>query len=109
GRALFDGISGAETCNQARCDLSRGIVTDETARTVTFHLRAPDPDFLNNLAEHGLATAIPAGTALHDLHFVPIPGTGPYKIASASASEIRYVRNPFFREWSHAARPDGNP
>ena len=30
-------------------------------------------------------------------------------IESASAEEIRYVRNPFFQEWSHAAQPDGNP
>jgi YVTN family beta-propeller protein len=109
GRALFDGIRGADRCNSAHCDLSRGIVTDEGARTVTFHLRAPDPDFMNNLAEHGLATAVPAGTPFHDTRFDPIPGTGPYKIANASEREIRYVRNPFFREWSHAAQPDGNP
>jgi peptide/nickel transport system substrate-binding protein len=30
-------------------------------------------------------------------------------IASATNREIRYVRNPYFREWSHAAQPDGNP
>jgi peptide/nickel transport system substrate-binding protein len=29
-------------------------------------------------------------------------------ISSASSREIRYVRNPHFREWSHAAQPDGN-
>ena len=29
-----------------RCDLSRGIVADDAARTVTFHLVAPDPEFL---------------------------------------------------------------
>jgi peptide/nickel transport system substrate-binding protein len=109
GRALFDGIQGAERCDAARCDLSRGIVTDDTARTVTFHLEAPDPDFLKNLAEHGLATAVPPGAPFRDTGFDPIPGTGPYKIASASKREIRYVRNPLFREWSHAAQPDGNP
>jgi peptide/nickel transport system substrate-binding protein len=41
--------------------------------------------------------------------WTPIPGTGPYEIASASNHEIRYVRNPYFREWSHAAQPDGIP
>ena len=41
--------------------------------------------------------------------FTPIPGTGPYKVASADRHHIRYVRNPFFREWSHAAQPAGNP
>jgi YVTN family beta-propeller protein len=108
-RALFDGIQGTASCDPAQCDLSRGIVADDTARTVTFHLRGPDSDFLKNLAEHGLATAVPAGTPFHDTGFHPIPGTGPYKIASASEREIRYVRNPLFGEWSHAAQPDGNP
>jgi peptide/nickel transport system substrate-binding protein len=30
-------------------------------------------------------------------------------VASANTHEIRYVRNPYFQEWSHAAQPDGNP
>lgn len=109
GRALFDGIRGAAGCDDRRCDLSRGIVTDEATRTVTFHLQAPDPDFLTSLADPRLATPVPAGTPFHDVGWKPVPGTGPYKIAHASAHEIRYVRNPRFREWSHAAQPDGNP
>jgi YVTN family beta-propeller protein len=109
GRALFDGIRGAARCDKRRCDLSRGIVTDESTRTVTFHLRAPDPDFLTSLADARLATPVPAGTPFHDVGWKPVPGTGPYKIAHASAHEIRYVRNLRFREWSHAAQPDGNP
>ena len=52
---------------------------------------------------------VPPGTPWHDVGFTPIPGTGPYMVASANAHEIRYVRNPRFREWSHAAQPDGNP
>jgi peptide/nickel transport system substrate-binding protein len=76
---------------------------------VTFHLQEPDADFLPNLAVAGLATPVPAGTPFHDTGFEPIPGTGPYRIARANAHEIRYVRNTFFHEWSHAARPDGNP
>jgi YVTN family beta-propeller protein len=109
GRALFDGIRGAARCDERRCDLSRGIVTDEATRTVTFHLQAPDPDFLTSLADARLATPVPADTPFHDVGWKPVPGTGPYKIARASAHEIRYVRNPRFREWSHAAQPDGNP
>jgi YVTN family beta-propeller protein len=109
GRPLFTGIRGADRCDQAHCDLARGIVTDESARTVTFHLRAPDPNFLNSLTVGGLASAVPAGTPLHDVGWKPIPGTGPYEIASASKREIRYVRNPRFHEWSHAAQPNGNP
>src|SRR5262249_52760889 len=30
-------------------------------------------------------------------------------VASANKHGIRYVRNPYFHEWSHAAQPDGNP
>ena len=38
-----------------------------------------------------------------------VPGTGPYKVAFENQHEIRYIRNPHFHEWSHAAQPDGNP
>jgi YVTN family beta-propeller protein len=109
-RALFANVVGAEDCvSAATCDLSQGIVTDETARTVSFRLSEPDPDFMETLAFHAAATPVPPGTPFRDTGLEPIPGTGPYKIDVASRREIRYVRNPFFREWSHAARPDGNP
>jgi YVTN family beta-propeller protein len=111
GSWYFSGLVGAQTCVDARerCNLRGGIITDESARTVTYRLRAPDPDFLANLTVAGFATAVPANTPFRNTRFRPIPGTGPYKIASASKREIRYVRNPLFREWSHAAQPDGNP
>jgi YVTN family beta-propeller protein len=111
GSHTLASLVGVESCQQFdpdRCDLSRGISTDETARTVTFHLSSPDPDLLSSLTAP-FAAPVPPGTPFHNVGFEPIPGTGPYKIASASDHEIRYVRNPFFREWSHAARPDGNP
>jgi ABC-type transport system substrate-binding protein/DNA-binding SARP family transcriptional activator len=111
GASLFSGIVGATACarHPAGCDLSRGVVTDDAARTVVFHLTAPDPDFLFNLTQDAFAAPIPPGTPDHEItsHFVP--GTGPYKIAAASATRIRFARNPFFREWSHAAQPAGNP
>ena len=44
----YDGIVGDAQCRKhpKRCDLSRGIVADDVAHTVTFHLIRPDPDFL---------------------------------------------------------------
>src|SRR5262249_2355046 len=73
-----------------------------------YHLRAPDPYFLDKAS--WIATEpVPPGTPLHPTSAHPIPATGPYMIASANDREIRYVRNPHFREWSHAAQPDGNP
>ncbi|HEX6714464.1 MAG TPA: ABC transporter substrate-binding protein [Thermoleophilaceae bacterium] len=106
----FSRIVGADAClgaGAAGCDLSAGIVTDDAARTVTFRLQAPDPEFLTGLAQQ--ATPVPRGTPFHELRFGEIPGTGPYKVASADLLRVRYVRNPYFRERSHAAQPDGNP
>ena len=55
----FEGILGGQACHQVprRCDLSAGIITNDTAGTVTFHLDHADPDFLYKLA---LILAVPA-------------------------------------------------
>jgi YVTN family beta-propeller protein len=102
---LFTSIVGADKCTVHRCDLSRGIVVDDAHRTITFHLTKPQPPALTLMA----AAPVPPGTPFHDVGFTPIPGTGPYMVASANKHEIRYVRNPYFHEWSRAAQPDGNP
>src|SRR5262249_39341740 len=106
----FDDVVGARRCLAAPkkpCDLSQGIVTDRAANTVTFHLTAPDPDFLYELTLPA-ASAVPAATPLHLHGFAP--ATGPYQIASFDRKRgIRLVRNPRFREWSPAAQPSGFP
>jgi peptide/nickel transport system substrate-binding protein len=106
--AAFDDVLGANACSREACNLSRGVVPDNRAQTVTFHLRSPDPEFLNSLATPQ-ATAVPPGTPFHDVGYRPIPSTGPYEIAAAGPHEIRWIRNPLFHEWSHAAQPDGDP
>jgi YVTN family beta-propeller protein len=105
----YRGIVGAASCTRAHCNLSRGIRTDDRAGTVSFHLVSPDPDFLYKLTVLGFSAPVPPGTPDHDVGFAAVPGTGPYRIAEASRREVRFVRNPFFEEWSHAAQPDGNP
>jgi ABC-type transport system substrate-binding protein/DNA-binding SARP family transcriptional activator len=107
GIQYFSHIVGAAACTRRRCDLTQGVVTDDQARTVSFHLVAPDPDFLSKLT-YGLVTPIPPGTPWHRMGWTPVPGTGPYEIASANNHEIRYVRNPYFHTWSHP-QPDGIP
>ena len=106
----YSQIVGARTCLAAprkRCDLSDGIVADSAANTVTFHLTAPDPDFLVKLSLSA-AYAVPDGTPIR-LHR-PLPATGPYMIASYDPSKVvRLVRNPRFHEWSPAAQPEGLP
>jgi YVTN family beta-propeller protein len=108
--AYYGNLVGGAACvaRPTRCDLRRGIVTDDAARTVTFRLVAPDPELLNRLAVWD-AVAVPAGTPDHDVGLHPIPATGAYEIAKANAHEVVLTRNPNFHEWSRAARPDGYP
>jgi peptide/nickel transport system substrate-binding protein len=61
------------------------------------------------LANGGLAMATPPGTPMRSSPDDPIPGTGPYMVATANRQGIRYVRNPLFHEWSHAAQPAAIP
>ena len=107
----YDGIVGGAQCRKhpRRCNLSRGIVADDVAHTVTFHLIRPDPHFLYKLAA-APAYVLPAGTPPRPAGTQPLPATGPYMIATYTPGRLlRFIRNPFFREWSRAARPDGYP
>ena len=111
GGFYYAGIVGAGECaaRPRRCDLSRGIVTDDRAGTITFHLRAPDPDFLYKLALP-FADAVPATTPARDIGLHPLPATGPYVIASYRRGRfVKLVRNPRFRLWSEEAQPAGYP
>ena len=108
-RSFYSGIVGADRCMRApeRCDLSRGIVTDDHRRTITFNLTSPDPDLPYKLALP-YAYAIPAGTPDRDVGTQPVPATGPYMIAGyRPGAELRLARNPEFHEWSRTAQPDG--
>jgi peptide/nickel transport system substrate-binding protein len=111
GAHFFAGLAGARRCtaHPASCDLSAGIVSDDSGAVVTFHLTAPDPDFLFKLTESGFSAPIPPGPP-ERIHGAAVPpGTGPYRIVSVTGAEIRFARNPFFHEWSHTAQPTGNP
>jgi YVTN family beta-propeller protein len=105
-------ILGAPACqrNPKRCDLSAGIITDDAAGTVTFHLSQADPDFLDKLALL-MASPAPPGAASHPMDRAPfLPGTGPYKISRYQpGASLALVRNPYFHQWSYAAQPAGYP
>jgi YVTN family beta-propeller protein len=110
GREFFATIVGAEQCTRTprACDLSRGIVTEPSDDSVvTFHLTRPDPEFLYKLTLN-MASILPAGTPPRAADVRPIPATGPYTVARYDRGhELVLTRNPRFREWSQAARPDG--
>jgi peptide/nickel transport system substrate-binding protein len=110
-RSNYRSIVGAAGCirQSADCDLSRGVVTNDRARTVVFHLRAPDPAFLYELTLFAFAAPVPPGVPDRDLGYRPVAGTGPYRFVRTGHTGLRLERNPYFREWSHAAQPDGNP
>jgi YVTN family beta-propeller protein len=110
--AYYAGILGAPACqrNPQRCDVSAGIVTDDAAGTITFHLGQADPDFLYKLALL-MAAPAPPGAAGHLMDRAPfLPGTGPYMISQYRPdSSLTLVRNPRFHQWSYAAQPPGYP
>jgi peptide/nickel transport system substrate-binding protein len=109
----YDGILGGTACERRPnkpCDLSRGIVADDTENTVTFHLTKPDGNFLYRLTFSG-AYAVPKGAPpSRNIGTKPLPATGPYMTQSFSPGRsLILVRNPRFHEWSPEAQPNGYP
>src|SRR3954447_17504761 len=108
---FYQGIIGGGACAKKpkQCALSKGVVADDAASTVTFHLKEPDPDFLQKLAIP-FAYVVPKGTPNKDVGTKPLPATGPYKIEKyVPDQQMVFVRNPNFKEWSREAQPDGYP
>ena len=104
---FFTNLVGAGACTPTRCDLSNGVAIDQGARTVTFHLRVPDPDFLFKLAT-SWASAVPADAPLTSNQ--RLPATGPYMVKRYRARySMLLVRNPKFHVWNRAAQPPGYP
>jgi peptide/nickel transport system substrate-binding protein len=106
---LFSTIRGARSCRPGACDLSRGIVTNDQAGTVVFHLTQPDGDLLYKLAMP-FARLLPPSVGMKVPATRPLPATGPYRVVRFDKRrEVRLERNPAFRSWSPAVRPDGYP
>lgn len=105
----YSGIVGAEAClaKPANCSLDGGVVADKSNGTVTINLTAPDGEFLDKLSMPH-ASILPAETVARDVGINPVPGTGPYAFESYDPNKaLVWARNPYFKEWSAEAQPDG--
>ena len=105
---FFGAIEGADAClaDPATCTLP-GVRAAGDVVTIT--LARPDPEFLQHLAlPH--ASVLPATAPDHDAGTVPVPGTGPYRIAAYDPNEALLLeRNAAFTPWSTEAQPPGVP
>jgi peptide/nickel transport system substrate-binding protein len=107
--SFYSGIVGASACKPSNCDLSKGVVADDSASTLTIHLTAPDPEFLDQLALP-FAYVVPGDTSKKITGNNVPPGTGPYMWKSYDPNkEAVLVRNPFFKVWNPEAQPAGYP
>ena len=107
--SFYSGIVGASKCSTKGCDLTQGVVADDKAYTLTIHLTAPDPEFMDKLALP-FAYVVPGNTSLKLTGNNVPPGTGPYKWVSYNPnSEAVLVRNKYFHVWSTDAQPAGYP
>lgn len=107
----YSSIVGGAACmkDPGHCTLAGGVEADREKGIVTFHLTRPDPDFFNKLAFMH-AAIVPAETPAHDTGNTAPLGTGPYYISSYDPNgALEMKRNPWFREWDHAAQPAGYP
>ena len=107
--SFYSGIVGADKCSAKKCDLSQGVVADDSAYTLTINLAAADPEFLQKLALP-FAYVVPASTSKKLTGNNVPPGTGPYMWQSYNPnSQAVLVRNPYFKQWSADAQPNGYP
>jgi peptide/nickel transport system substrate-binding protein len=106
---FYSDIIGASACSTKGCDLTKGMIADDTNYTLTFKLTAAVPEFLDRLALP-FAYVVPGSTSFKLTGNKVPPGTGPYMWKSYDPNKAAVlVRNPFFKVWNPLAQPPGNP
>jgi ABC-type oligopeptide transport system substrate-binding subunit len=109
GVGFYTIIQGADAYAAHKAAHISGIVADDKAMTVTFHLTHPDGAFLDIMAMP-FAFAVPAGMPYKDISTDDQwrVATGPYMIKTyVPKQQIVLVRNPNFHQWSPNS-PDGH-
>lgn len=107
GSGFYTILKGSDVVASGKGKEISGIVVDDDARTIEFHLTRPDATFLFVLALQ-FSSAIPKGTPLRDMTTEGlVPGTGPYMFKEyVPLRRITIVRNPNFKQWTDAV-PNG--
>ena len=107
--SFYSGIVGASKCSTKGCNLSKGVVANDSAYTLTLNLTAPDPELMDQLSLP-FAFAVPASTSPKLTGNNVPPGTGPYMWKSYNPNtQAVLVRNPYFHVWNAQAQPEGYP
>jgi peptide/nickel transport system substrate-binding protein len=107
--AFYSDIVGASACSTKACNLSAGVVPNNSNYTLTIHLTQADPEFMDQLSLP-FAFAVPQNTSMHLTGNNVPAGTGPYMWKSYNPNtEAVLVRNPYFHVWSQVAAPNGYP
>lgn len=107
----YNNIVGGKEClaQPVTCTLKGGISADESTGKITFHLVSADPEFIYQLSVPH-ASIVPKDSPTHDAGIKPLPTTGPYMFASYDPNKLlKLVRNPYFKQWSQDAQPEGYP
>jgi peptide/nickel transport system substrate-binding protein len=109
GVGFYTNIVGANAYAAHKAAHISGIVANDNAMTITFHLVKPDGAFLDDMAIP-FAFAVPKGTPYKDISTDPQwrVATGPYMVKTyIPRQKIVLARNPNFHQWT-AASPKGH-
>jgi peptide/nickel transport system substrate-binding protein len=102
GVGFYTGIVGANAFAAGKASQISGIVANDKAMTISFHLTQPDGTFLEDMALP-FAFAMPKGTPYKDISTIPQwrIATGPYRVTTyVPGQKIVLSRNPNFRSWT---------
>jgi peptide/nickel transport system substrate-binding protein len=107
--SFYSDIVGASACSTKGCNLSKGVIANDSNYTLTINLTTPDPELMDQLTLP-FAYAVPPSTSLKLTGNNVPAGTGPYEWKSYNPNtEAVLVRNPYFHVWSAQAQPNGYP
>jgi peptide/nickel transport system substrate-binding protein len=102
GVGFYTGIVGANQYAKTKKGGISGIVANDAAHTITFHLTHPDGTFLAYMSIP-FAFAVPKGTPDKDVSTISKwrVATGPYMISNyVPKQSVTIVRNPNFKQWT---------